>query len=245
MVTRVNKETGVVEESGWGIIWDATRDGNDQMTRINTKTGEIEESGIGLLWDSKKDDQGYIHRVNQETGELEESGVGIFWDTAKNHSNDSSDSSSYSSGGSGYFVPDKKESVSSDIGFVGELGIGIMIVSVIFFLGIILTTILIIVTPFLLALVAPSMWRARSLLFTPSPGKERNNAYLKKYNLRKYKDVFYSCIGLRDVNTFVSTSSSITFKDFMVACVVEGLWLYLANPYLHFFENPFHHFFRH
>ncbi|OGI16165.1 MAG: hypothetical protein A2878_03385 [Candidatus Moranbacteria bacterium RIFCSPHIGHO2_01_FULL_54_31] len=210
MTTRINKDTGIIEESDWGICWDPKRDDNNQMTRVNTDSGAVEESGWGILWDDKRDGNDNITRVNTETGDVEHSHHGIFWGSESKKRETSSSSGGYSG------VPSSSSSDSSDWGFM-ILAIFGMILFILFI-------------PFVIALFFFPTWRAYSLQTASSEtvgiGEETLVSLPDMYS-RQCDNVGSLCLRKKlDGEIYPPI-----FQDVLAASVVETVWLFLGYLY--------------
>ncbi len=53
MTTRINPETGVIEEKHWLFGWEDRPNENERAERVNTETGVIEEKHWLFGWDKK------------------------------------------------------------------------------------------------------------------------------------------------------------------------------------------------
>lgn len=216
MATRINKDTGIIEESDWGICWDAKHDNNNQMTRVNTDNGVIEESGWGIIWDSKRDSNDNITRVNPENSEVEHSHYGIFWDPESKKRETSSSSGGYSGGSS---------SNSGD----SSNGGGLMILAI---FGMIL---FMLITPFILALFYFPTLRAYSLQTTSNEEAntdKKSFISLSDMYSRQCDNVGSLCVGEK----LKSEIHTPLFQDVLLAIVIEIIWLFLVYLYFHFLK---------
>jgi hypothetical protein len=85
VTTRVNPETGVIEEQSALGLWSERPNENGVSERINPETGRLEERSTLGAWSDKANSSGRSERVDRSTGVIQETNdVGV-WRARLNH----------------------------------------------------------------------------------------------------------------------------------------------------------------